>query len=255
MSVDAAAELVARGDPERFRAAMTAALAVRGDLLVLYAFNLELARSSWVASDPLIADMRLQFWADILEEVSSGGAVRPHEVATPLADVVRRHGLPRTLLDAMVSSRRREMAPVETLETVQTYVQDTAGGLLRLAAQVASGGTAADAAASAAGAGHGMAAYLLALPALAASGRQALPIGGEAGDVRSLAAWGRGRLSAARALAVAPAARPAFRTNPTADLVLARAERAPHRAMDDTLAPSEFRRRAVFLRTTLFGSW
>ncbi len=41
MTIQACAELVARGDPLRFRATMAAPLAAREALLPLYAFNLE----------------------------------------------------------------------------------------------------------------------------------------------------------------------------------------------------------------------
>jgi len=45
MSFDACAALVAKGDPDRFLSAMTAPVALRGRLLTLYAFNLEVARA------------------------------------------------------------------------------------------------------------------------------------------------------------------------------------------------------------------
>ena len=69
MSIDACAALVRRGDPDRFRAAMTAAPDQRGRLMVLYAFNLEVARAPWVASEPMLAEMRLQWWADAIAEI------------------------------------------------------------------------------------------------------------------------------------------------------------------------------------------
>ena len=58
---EAVARLVERGDPDRWRTAMTASEAARPGLLALYAFNLELARAPWVASEPLLAAIRLQY--------------------------------------------------------------------------------------------------------------------------------------------------------------------------------------------------
>ena len=55
MSLDACADLVNRGDPDRFRSAMLAPMPIRGDLLALYAFNLEVARAPWVTNEPMIA--------------------------------------------------------------------------------------------------------------------------------------------------------------------------------------------------------
>ena len=45
MSVAACAELVERGDPDRFRAVMAAPVEARAQLFPLYAFNLEVARA------------------------------------------------------------------------------------------------------------------------------------------------------------------------------------------------------------------
>ncbi|NOX39165.1 MAG: squalene/phytoene synthase family protein, partial [Alphaproteobacteria bacterium] len=72
MSVDACAALVQRGDPDRFMSAMTAPPHLRGRLMVLYAFNLEIARAAWVTSEPMIAEMRLQWWLDMVTEIREG---------------------------------------------------------------------------------------------------------------------------------------------------------------------------------------
>ena len=70
--IQACAELVARGDPVRFRATMAAPLAVRKALFPLYALNLEVARAPWLTEEPMIAEMRLQFWRDVVEEAGAG---------------------------------------------------------------------------------------------------------------------------------------------------------------------------------------
>ena len=82
----ACAQLVERGDPDRFAAAMAAPVRARAVLFPLYAFNLEVARAPWLTQESMIAEMRLQWWRDALEEIRAGGLVRRHEVVTPLAD-------------------------------------------------------------------------------------------------------------------------------------------------------------------------
>ena len=57
MSIDACAEMVRAGDPDRYLSAMTAPVASRARLLVLYAFNLEVARAPWVTKEEMIAEM------------------------------------------------------------------------------------------------------------------------------------------------------------------------------------------------------
>ena len=61
MTVQACAEIVHAGDPDRFASAMTAPVADREVLFPLYAFNLEIAKAPWMTQEPIIAQMRLQF--------------------------------------------------------------------------------------------------------------------------------------------------------------------------------------------------
>ena len=68
MTTDACAALVERGDPDRFAAVMAAPVAARTRLWPLYAFNLEVARAPWVTKEPMIAEMRLQWWRDVVAE-------------------------------------------------------------------------------------------------------------------------------------------------------------------------------------------
>ncbi|MFM2390434.1 MAG: hypothetical protein RLZZ437_1989, partial [Pseudomonadota bacterium] len=99
MTVDACAAIVQRGDPDRFAAVMAAPRQARAPLLVLYAFNLEVARAPWVAKEPMIAEMRLQWWRDVLE-----GPRRAHEVAGPLHDLIAEKGLAVDVLDRLVAA-------------------------------------------------------------------------------------------------------------------------------------------------------
>src|SRR6056297_3443190 len=100
----ACAQLVEAGDAERFAAVMAAPVAARAKLFPLYAFNIEVSRAPWVTQEPMIAEMRLQWWRDALEEIAEGCAVRKHEVTTPLADAIS-PGTARRL-DALVAARR-----------------------------------------------------------------------------------------------------------------------------------------------------
>ena len=103
MSLQACANLVARADPERFAAAMAAPLAARAGLLPIYAASIEVARAPWVTKEPMIAEMRLQWWRDVFEEIEAGRP-RKHEVVDALAPVLGPRGA--EALDAMVLARR-----------------------------------------------------------------------------------------------------------------------------------------------------
>lgn len=197
MTVAYCAALVERGDPDRFRAVMAAPVEVRAQLFPLYAFNLEVARAPWVTEEPLIAEMRLQWWRDVVESAASGAA-RAHEVAGPLHDLIRDFGLPVAVLDRLIAARRRDISrePPEGAEALADYLEDTGGGLMWLAARALGAPDAAEEAVRAYGWASAAALYIRAVPALAARGRQPLP---EGVGVADLARRGLEKLAEARA--------------------------------------------------------
>lgn len=196
MSVAACAELVERGDPDRFRAVMAAPVEARAQLFPLYAFNLEVARAPWVTQEPLIAEMRLQWWRDVVENAASGAA-RAHEVAGPLHDLIRDFGLPVEVLDRLIAARRWDIhrEPHEGVEGLTAYLEDTGAGLMWLAARALGAPDASEAAVRAYGWASAAAAYIRAVPELEARGRQPLP---ERHGIQDLALQGLARLSQAR---------------------------------------------------------
>ena len=107
MSLQACANLVAKGDPDRFAATMAAPVAARRVLFPFYAFNLEVARAPWVTQEPLIAEMRLQWWADALDEIARGGPVRRHEVTDALGRSLGAGGCDHPAADSRCAAARR----------------------------------------------------------------------------------------------------------------------------------------------------
>jgi 15-cis-phytoene synthase len=197
MTVAACAELVQRGDPDRFLAVMAAPVEARAQLLPLYAFNLEVARAPWVTQEPLIAEMRLQWWRDVVENAASGAA-RAHEVAGPLHDLIRDFGLPVEVLDRLIDARRWDVHrdPHEGAEGLASYLEDTGAGLMWLAARALGAPDGAETAVRSYGWATAAAGYLRAVPELEARGRQPLPEGFGAQD---LARRGLEKLAEARA--------------------------------------------------------
>lgn len=171
--IAACAALVERGDPDRFAATMAAPVAMRRILFPLYAFNLEIARAPWMSNEPLIAEMRLQWWHDVLEEIAAGGPVRRHEVATPLSEVLDADGA--RLLMTCVSARRREAQriPLASADDLAEYVADTGGTLMWATARALGGMD--EARARKRGAAAGLANYLLGVPLFLARSINPLP--------------------------------------------------------------------------------
>ena len=96
--------LVRRYDPDRFLTALLAPPDRRETLLTLYAFNHELARAREVASQPLLALIRLQWWREVVE-----GDAKPHEVATSLAHALAEGRLLRQDLLPLIEAREIEI--------------------------------------------------------------------------------------------------------------------------------------------------
>ena len=132
---NACAALVDKADPDRFAAVMASPLDARKVLFPLYAFNVEVARAPWVSQETMIAEMRLQWWRDAVEEIEQGGQVRRHEVVTPLSRVIDAGLAP--VLDRLVAARRWDIYkdPFEDAGHFSNYINETAGGLMWTAAR------------------------------------------------------------------------------------------------------------------------
>lgn len=254
-AIASCAALVERGDPDRFAAVMAAPVAARGRLFVLYAFNLEVARAPWVTKEPMIAEMRLQWWRDVVAEVGAGKPARAHEVAGPLAGLIREAGLPVAVLDRLVEARRWDVyrEPFEDRAAFDAYLEDTSAGLMWLAGAVLGAGPADEAALRALGWAAGLAGFLRAVPELEARGRVPL-VDGRAEAVVALAREGLDRLAAARGgLRRLGAAGPATLSAWQAEGLLRLAAREPGRVAEGELALSEFGRRWGLLRAAIRG--
>ncbi|MBV9782807.1 MAG: squalene/phytoene synthase family protein [Acidisphaera sp.] len=124
-----AARLVRRHDPDRFLTALFAPAARREALLLLYAFNHELARAGEIASQSTLALIRLQWWREAVE-----GAPRPHEVATPLARALAEGMLEPASLLSLIEAREIEAEPpIPTLAAWRDYLLGTAGQVAAIA--------------------------------------------------------------------------------------------------------------------------
>lgn len=131
---------VRRFDRDRYLTALFARPSARADLMALYAFNLEVAKTRELVREPMMGLMRLQWWRDALAEIYAGGE-RRHQVVQPLAAAIRRHGLARAPFDGLINARESDLeeTPPASLAALIAYVDATAGGLGLLAAQALGG--------------------------------------------------------------------------------------------------------------------
>lgn len=257
MTIAACAALVERADPDRFAATMAAPPKTRETLFPLYAFNIEVARAPWVTSESLIAEMRLQWWRDVVSAPASGAALA-HEVAGPLHHVIHSKNLPINILDTLIAARRWDIGqnPFLTTADLTGYLEDTGAALMWLAAKSLNAPDTAEQAVRSAGWATALASYFRAVPDLAARGRVPLPDASPKA-IATLARSGLARLQSARNAGAsiprhaAPALYPAWQTR----ALLTLATKDPAAVTEGRLYQSEFARRGGLAWRGFSGRW
>ena len=254
MSLNACAALVEKADPERFRATMAAPVAAREKLFALYAFNVEVARAPWVTQEPMIAEMRLQWWRDALEEIATGVTPRKHEVVDALALVLDAQGA--RLLDGLIAARRWDAYkdPFEDAAHFDSYIDASTGHLMVTAARLLGQGDAGivrDFAYAA-----GVANLLRAIPDLEERGRMPLVDGSEAG-ILALAQRANARLARATSArhTMAKAAAPVLFSGYLARPVLRQVCKDPGAVARGALGLPPLREHLRFTNVALRGWW
>lgn len=169
---------IRRYDRDRFLTALFAPADRRGDLFALYAFNLEVAKTREVVTEPMLGRIRLQWWRDALDEVFAGEPPRQHAVLEPLADAIHRHALPRPAFDRLIDAREQDLGegPPADLDALRAYARDSGGSLASLAALLLGAVDGASRqAADEVGTAQALAGLLVAVPFRARRGRVDLP--------------------------------------------------------------------------------
>lgn len=178
-SMAACLDIVRRLDHDRFLTALMAPPEKRAALIALYAFNTEIARVRETVSEPMLGQIRLQWWRETIEGIAQG-EVRGHEAAVALAETWEREEFPAARLLALIDARERDLddAPFEDLNALEAYGEGTSSGLMALAglALVEEEAPAAQETIRLAGIAYALTGLLRALPAHASQGRLYLPL-------------------------------------------------------------------------------
>lgn len=165
------------GDPDRFFCTLFAAPDRREDLFALYAFHLALARVCDQVSQPLLGEIRLQWWREGIEQAFAGTA-RAQPTLAALADAARRRALDRAAFERMIDARMADFdeSPPASLQALESRLEGTQAACLALGLAVLGvGGKAVEAVARHVGIAYGLAGILRALPGDARRRRVLLP--------------------------------------------------------------------------------
>lgn len=176
-SLSFAAQEVRRHDRERFVTALFAPPETREDLLVLYAFNLEVARVRESVHEAIAGMIRLQWWRDVLAGSRDEEAAR-HPVAGPLLALLRRRALSLDPFDRLLEARETDLsaeAPAD-LAALEAYAVGSAAALTETALGILGVTTPSSLAAGrAVGTAFALTGLLRAVPVRLSAGRLTLP--------------------------------------------------------------------------------
>jgi len=135
-------QITRRQDRDRFLCTLFAPADMREGHYVLLAFNAELAKIREMVSEPLLGEIRLQWWRDIIKKIYSNPAVEvdDHAVVIELAKVIRKYNLSRGLFDKLINARSRDMIdePPNDEAELRNYAAATASTLNALLMEISS---------------------------------------------------------------------------------------------------------------------
>jgi phytoene/squalene synthetase len=219
----------------------------------------------------MIAEMRLQWWLDTINEIYEG-KVRHHEVVAPLAEVIAAYDLPQALFVELIEARRFDIYRIghTGMPAFDAYINATSGNLMRLAA--ISLGAEDLLCTKDFGFAVGVANLWRALPALYAAGRHPVPVdcalernavaGGEVPDnlsavLHSISGNALSKAqSARRARNILPkSASPALLAGWQVNVPLTMVKAQPRNALRQPLETSEFQKKLGLLWRSSTGRW
>ena len=119
------AAVVRRHDRDRYQTALFAPAERRESLLALYAFNYEIARVRETVNEPLLGQIRLQWWRENIAAAFEGGPLRHHIIVDALAAAIRTRALTRAHFDRLVDAREQDLeyTPPTDLGALEAYAE------------------------------------------------------------------------------------------------------------------------------------
>jgi NADH dehydrogenase [ubiquinone] 1 alpha subcomplex assembly factor 6 len=124
-------------DHDRYLTALFIPAPYREAVFALYAFNGEVARTREAVSEPILGQIRLQWWREAVEGVYQD-KVREHPVVEGLSEAVRRFGLAQAQFETLLDARADDLddTPPADLAALEAYASATSGTLSVMAMTV-----------------------------------------------------------------------------------------------------------------------
>ena len=135
--MDEISEIVRSHDPDRYLASLFMPEEKRPHVLALYAFSIEISRIAGLVSDPQLAEIRLQWWLDVLDGIYAGEA-QAHPVAVALAKAIKIGDLPKYALVNLAKAHQFDFYsdPMPSQIELEAYLGETYSALIRMVAMI-----------------------------------------------------------------------------------------------------------------------
>lgn len=129
--------LIRKHDHDRYLTMLYAPEQSRSALASLYAFNIEIARIRESVSDPMLGEIKIQWWRDAIAEIYLGKD-NGHDVLRALTKAIKEHHLPIEAFNQILDHRVTDLydEPPKTFEELEQYLWGTVGIILKLACQI-----------------------------------------------------------------------------------------------------------------------
>ena len=138
---------VRRADPDRWLSSrFIGDPAKRADVIALYAFSAELARVALGAREPMVAEIRLTWWREGLDDIQAGKPPRGPPVMQALAQAIRRNSLAAAPIEALSDAYFTDLDAERFADeaALEQYLDGASGAVMALAAAITAGLDAAD---------------------------------------------------------------------------------------------------------------
>ncbi len=133
-------------DWDRFICTLFAPPEHREALFTILAFNSEIARTREVVSEPILGEIRLQWWRDAISRVygqiggGEGEEITGHEILSALGEVIGKYDLSKSLFDRLIDARALDLTgeTPEDIDSLMAYAHDSSATLNELMLEVLS---------------------------------------------------------------------------------------------------------------------
>lgn len=101
---------VRQGDRDRFLTGLFAPPEKRQTLFTIYALEFELARIPELVSEPMLGEIRLQWWRELIDAIASGYGQNMHPLSAPLIQAIIGQHIPRAGFDRLIDGFSADFA-------------------------------------------------------------------------------------------------------------------------------------------------